>query len=264
MSNTGRIPEDKLKQLTSLALEKSGKHQENIYETLAKADLRNPYRMFANTNVLIGVPCSWETIHVPFVKCLMQMYKPDKCAIEFYKASTIDRMRNDLCQIALDGNFSHLFMLDADMIYPQETLFLLLKHGLPVVTGLSCSRKPPNKPVYMPLTDIDVNKEKWVHINYALPPEEGVHEVRAVGGAGTLIDVNVLRNMPRPWFSFKEYLEDGTNVGEDIYFSVMAREAGFRLYCDCSLRYGHILPMAAYVVSANPKEGYQIQYVMFT
>jgi len=195
--------------------------------------------------VLIGVPCSWETVPVPFAHSLVELQKPPLTQVRFVRGHGVDLMRNRLAELALEGGFSHLFMLDADMIYPPSSLMELLKSDVDIVSGLACRRNAPHVPVCLQPTGTRYVFEVQV------PQTRGLVRCGAVGGGGTLIKTEVFRGLEPPFFSFGERMPDGQMVGEDLYFCQKALDSGFGVYCRTDIVYPHLLTVAVGVDDAG-------------
>jgi len=203
--------------------------------------------------VLVGIPCSWDTVPVPFVQSLVELQKPPLTQTRFVRSHTLDQMRNRLAELAVEGSFSHLFMLDADMVYPPNSLIDLLRADVDIVCGLACRRNPPHVPVCLQPTGTPYVFEVEV------PATRGLTRCGAVGGGGTLIKTDVFQAMEPPYFSFHHRLPDGRYVGEDLYFCQKAGDAGFEVYCKTDLIYPHLLTVAINI-NAQGEIGYsQVQ-----
>lgn len=192
--------------------------------------------VWENANVLIAVAVTWESLPKKFVESLMTMWKPPQNTVMQVKAIAIDLLRNLMVERALEKPFTHLFMLDADMIYPRDALYRLVCHDVGIVSGLSCRRLPPHELIYYKLKE----GEDWEFLQVLPKFPFGLQRVDALGGAGTLIKTDVLRDITPPHFSLEMFTPDGLRVGEDIYFSKKATKAGYPLFCDLGVVYSHM------------------------
>lgn len=195
--------------------------------------------------VLIGIPCNWAVVPVQFVESLANLRQPPLAEVRFCREPMLDIMRNSLVEQALDGGFSHLFMLDVDMLYPPDSLMRLLRDDVDVVCGLACRRTPPHVPVCLQPT-----AERFV-FEVQMPEERGLLKCGAVGGGGTLIKTDVFRAMEAPYFSYQHRMPDGGRVGEDLYFCQMVADAGKQVYCRTDLVYPHLVTTAVVVDDNN-------------
>jgi hypothetical protein len=199
--------------------------------------------------VLIGVPCNWPTVPVQFVESLCDLRRPPVSEVRFMREPMLDIMRNKLADMAVEGGFSHLFMLDVDMLYPPDSLMSLLRDDVDVVCGLACRRTAPHVPVCLQPTD-----ERFV-FEVQVPEKRGLLKCGAVGGGGTLIKTDVFRAMEPPYFSYQHRMPNGDRVGEDLYFCQMAADVGKGVYCRTDLVYPHMIT-AAVAVDEDDNIGY--------
>lgn len=200
--------------------------------------------------VLIGLPCSFDVVPVPFVQSLAELRKPPMTETRFVRRATLDQMRNELAEMAVQGDFTHLFMLDVDMIYPQNSLMELLRNDVDIVCGIACRRTPPHVPVVAQPTG-----EPYV-FRVEVPEKRGLIECGAVGGGGTLIKTDVFRGLKPPYFSFDVHMPDGKPVSEDFYFCQKARDAGYHVFCRTDINYPHLLTVAI-AIDAEGNIGYR-------
>lgn len=132
------------------------------------------------------------------------------------QGSIIHTARRDLVRMALAGDCTHILFLDSDMRFPRNTLVRLLSHGVPIVGANYPTRRHPPKPVTFRSDKTD--KERV----YTELDSTGLEEVDSTGFGVMLIDMDVFRNLPEPWFSF-EWRTPQHMVGEDVYFARKAR-----------------------------------------
>lgn len=165
--------------------------------------------------------------------------------------------RNELVKRVLDGPFTHLLWLDADMHFPPETFERLLAHDEAIVSGLYFSRNQTPIPHaynwvrrdedqvdwYRPLAK---EFSEWMH---AHPEEEQstncatfecgpLYRVDAIGFGCVLIRREVFEKIPAPWFSADP---NGSGGGEDFDFCRKAAQAGYSVWVDFGLQCDHQL-----------------------
>lgn len=147
----------------------------------------------------------------------------------------IAQARNALCRKAIDSKFDKLFMIDSDMIVPEDAIHNLLDPDVPIVTGVARfkndSRRAPIFNYFQDETGSDA--WKWDEI------PDGRFDIRSGGVACAMIDVELLRRMRRPWFVWEERA-NGTYVGEDIGFYEKLQDMGVRPQADGRVRCGHV------------------------
>jgi hypothetical protein len=216
-----------------------------------------------NFKLGIGIPLTWS--HVPsdfFDSCLVM----NKHGAEIIRASSgpIHAMRNTIALRALEMDCSHLIFLDADMVYPPDTITRLLEHDLDIVGALTFKRWPNFEPLVFegePYNMTLVERTEIINKSFKektligrarqflgfLPSTrkvavktlpEGLVKVTATGTGCLLIKTTVLETLGCPWFEFSHH--DGKPVGEDINFCYNAGKAGYDIYVDTTVRTEHL------------------------
>lgn len=158
------------------------------------------------------------------------------------KTSYIDNMRNRIAERAIEEKCTHLFFIDSDTIPPPGALEMLLGADKDIVGGVYRFRVPPYRVLafwhvsghYVPMDKI---------------PADELLKMDGIGMGCTLIKMNVLNKMEKPFFksgytngkspytpnkSKKRYL------GEDIYFCEKAKKLNFDIYLDTKVQCDHI------------------------
>jgi len=162
------------------------------------------------------------------------MQKPDWV---YFRANTgsIEEMRNEIVKSAMASACSHLIMMDADQVYPPETIPRLLSHNLPVVGALVHRRWPPFDPIiYKGEINSYVGIEEW--------EKDSLIEVDATGTGCILYSMEVFENTQKPWFQSRSNIVDSANhpIGEDIGFCSELRKSGYKIFVDTSITIGHL------------------------
>ena len=200
------------------------------------------------SKVLIGYPIFGRDVPVDFCHSLVTMKFPRGVQVDVAPKSGrhIAACRESLAEDAVAGGYSHLFMLDADMSYPQNILKDFLKDDVDVVCGLSVSRYPPHWPIfgqpgkarytYLASWPTDTKRREG-RLLYGLQPT-GI-----IGGAGALIRTSVFDVLPKPWYTHCVTYARGNGsvaeVGEDAWFTQLCRDAGIPTYCRTDMLVGH-------------------------
>lgn len=179
--------------------------------------------------IAIGIPTA-GSISVETVMSLLDVLSETLTTrLFFVKGSLIHANRTTIVLQALEAQCTHLFFIDSDMQLETGVLSKLLQHNKDIVSVNCYRKKLPLISVIVPL-DKDNGKE--------MPNE--LFECESVGLACTLINLKIFESMPVPYF-VQGWMEDGvTPLGEDIYFCKKAKQNGFKIWCDPTIKTGHI------------------------
>jgi hypothetical protein len=143
----------------------------------------------------------------------------------------IFKQRENLAEMAVEDDATHVLWVDGDMTFPADALERLLAHDKDIV-GCNYSRRR------RPCVPTARKDGVWVY------PDEhtGLIEVEAVGMGLCLVKADVFKAMEKPWFNFARNPKTGQGIGEDFYFCYGARHAGFKVWCDMDLsaELGHV------------------------
>ena len=187
--------------------------------------------------LLVGIP-SLDFVHVDFVECLANLIrrlKDDGVDFDVWicKGTLAHVARDKVACKAINEGYTHVLWLDADMIFSPDILDDLRFCGKDFVTGLACSRRPP----YVLCVFNHVSDEKGC-IAYKLAdvPEEAF-EIQGCGFACVLISTEILKAVMT---RHKTCFLPMKIYGEDLAFCVRARELGYRIWCEPTVRLGHI------------------------
>jgi hypothetical protein len=153
-----------------------------------------------------------------------------------------DHARNSVCETALKEGFQWVLMLDSDVIPPNDAVLRLLRHNLPVVSGLYCRRSPPCAIPVM------IKDGQWV----TKFPANALIEVDYVGAGCLLINRSVLEKLPPPaghpgkrWFHWKVdargHEDTAGCLSEDFVFNRRCKlELGIPTMVDTSIVCRHV------------------------
>lgn len=147
--------------------------------------------------------------------------------------------RNELVRAAMelksihdDQSFTHLMWLDSDHVFDRDLICHLARHyARPEVDMISALYFNRNEP-FLPVVYVkDGGPSIYTHYPLVDVPN-CLCEVDAVGFGAIMIKREVFEKVPDPWFQM-----DG--CGEDMFFCVHAKKAGFRLFLDGQYKLGH-------------------------
>jgi len=198
----------------------------------------------SNFKLGIGLPLSDTNVPMQFFTTFLVMEKPHPSNMYLptfpVTNRSIDAVRNDLVQQAINENCTHLAMLDTDQIYPMDTLTKLLSHNVDVCGSVVHRRWSPFDPVlyrgvpgyYTHVSDEEMFSGKLI-------------EVDATGTGCILFSMECFKKVEPPWFKI-DLTSTGKIVGEDIHFCYELRKRGVRIFVDTSIEIEH---MTTYIVN---------------
>ena len=184
-------------------------------------------------SILIAVPTN-KYVETGTMKSIYDLEVPSGCRTElqFFYGYQIDQVRNLIAEWG--KKYDYLFCVDSDIVLPRETLSKFVFSQKDVISGVYVQRLPgePQAEIYRP----DYSRYPYD----VLMTADRQFEVGACGFGCVLIDSKVLRDMEYPHFVYKSALDHAHTLSEDVYFCQKAREKGFKVWCDTSIRCGHI------------------------
>lgn len=151
--------------------------------------------------------------------------------------SLVMKQRQTLVNTVLETtDATHIWFTDSDMRMPRDTLLRLLGHEAPVVCASYTERNAPFRPVAF--NDLRNFEDRA----YVTNESHGLKQIAAVGFGCILIETEVFRKMKKPHFMVGYNPEQGTFVGEDIYWCIQLQQMGIPLMLDLDLtqEVGHI------------------------
>lgn len=160
---------------------------------------------------------------------------------EFYLSSAgrmhVHIAREELGKKAMAMDADYLFMIDDDMVAPDDLFERLYAADKDIVAPLAFTRNFPHKPVmYSCIEGWDPVIQREHFVNHAILnyPKEKLAQCDAVGFGAVLIKMECLKKMPQPWFM------NFNKTGEDINFCYEARKYGFKTWMDTRIKLGHL------------------------
>lgn len=182
--------------------------------------------------LMIAIP-TLDMIHFEFARCLTGLVqKLDRdgvdCDVCFKGGTLVYNAREALAAEAINGGYTHVLWLDADMVFNPDVFDKLYSHGKPFVTGVYKSRHAPYKSCIFKTLEPDERVEQF--------PDD-LFEVEACGFGIILTETQMLYDV---WKERGYMFLPSAEYGEDLAFCDRARQKGYTLYCDPSVRAGHI------------------------
>ena len=185
--------------------------------------------------LMVAVPTT-DYVNAEFAKCLVKLaiqLKEDGVDfdVRIQGGTLVYIARNRLAGKAIDNGFTHVLWLDSDMVFGPQIVDDLLFCGKDMVCGAFVSRHPNYGPcVYKSIEDPG-NLEP-VDLFGTTP-----FRVDGCGFAAVLTSVELLKAV---WDRFGTCFRPTEKYGEDIAFCDRVKQIGGEIWCDPSVRVGHI------------------------
>ena len=180
--------------------------------------------------VIIGMPCT-EMMKSKTAHAISCLTIGDPTIIDFLMMQSCDisSSRMWLVKQAIKKEATHLLFVDSDMLFPTNTLTKLLARDKDIIGVEYNKRKFPLETVTAYLPNI----------------EKSETEPFKVGVAGTgvmLIKLSLFSDpkLDKNWFSFGRNAEGENVIGEDGWFCNTARDAGYDVWIDPTIKVLHL------------------------
>ncbi len=193
-----------------------------------------------------------------FTRCIREWNKEHEIEWRVVKRTFICKARTMIVNDAIDIGADYILWLDDDAVIRPDVLPRLLSHDKDIVITPYPLRCPPYLCGVLKSTIGDFeNQASWVNLDWE-DLNRGLIEVDGGGTHCMLTKTKIYGphctrdekgqtepmeeykkrcpgQTPYPWFVLSPF--GGT---EDIYFCIMAKRAGLKIYCDSDLEVGHM------------------------
>lgn len=155
----------------------------------------------------------------------------DPTIVDFLMMQSCDIVssRTWLVQQAIEKGYTHICFVDSDMLFPHEAIRKLLAHDKDIIAVDYNKRTFPLESVVTHLPETE-NRDVALY-------------KCAVAGAGLmLIKLKVFTDgkLAAPWFNFGRGKFGEHVMGEDAWFCNTARDAGYEIWIDNSIKVYHL------------------------
>ena len=191
---------------------------------------------------LIAIPCM-DSVYTEFLRALMGLEISGEVQYTFAQSSLIYDARNQLAGVAIAGGFDRVLWIDSDMLLPPDLFRRLSEHldqGREFVTGLYFTRKPPIRPVIYKDLLLQQDDPRWptpVAVAYEDYPRDSLFRAKACGFGAVMTSTDLLKRLVD---AYGTPFSPIGGWGEDLSFCIRAEAAGAELWCDSSIKLGHI------------------------
>ena len=192
---------------------------------------------------LIGIPCMDE-IDTQFFASALGMRRTGLVHFDIKKGSMIFDARNEIAVDAITQETDRILWIDSDMRFSNdmmERMSARIDQGCEMVCGLFFKRVIPTAPVIYkklepPIVDPDGKKHMQV-VTYDDYPEDSLFEVEGCGFGAVMMTTELAKSV---WDTFGPPFSPSDWCGEDMSFCYRARQLGRKIWCDSSIKIGHL------------------------
>lgn len=169
-----------------------------------------------------------------FVHSVLKL--PPKYLFKDHQGCLVDKNRNYIWhEMKLDNkeNPSDLLFIDSDIVFEPEDVATMERdlENYDIVTGQYVIKA----------WDWSLGIFEKVNGNYEFSKgKEGIFEIEACGGGFLGISKRVIASEKLEKEPFRFIREGDVTHGEDVSFCERAKEAGFKIFCDSSIKVGHM------------------------
>lgn len=203
--------------------------------------------------ILLAIPTN-KYIEPETFKSIFDLRVPDGYELDFqyFYGYQIDQIRNLIASWGV--HYTYLFCVDSDIVLPKDALVKMVGANRDIVSGLYIQRIPDKQ-----ILEIYVDAPFGVtNANFEDVKDAGLIQVAACGMGCCLINSDVLRKMEYPHFVYKSAISHAHTFSEDIYFCCKAREQGFTVWADTSIRCEHIGQAKFTLPAPTPKPAFDV------
>ena len=183
-----------------------------------------------NPKVIIGLPCTEimksKTAHA--IACAA-VSEPSIIDVLMIQSCDLSSSRTWLVKEAIKRGATHLLFVDSDMLFPADIVRRLLAHDKDIISVDYNKRIFPLKSVLLKMPDVEVSETEPYKV--------------AIAGTGIMLIKLALfadPKMDKNWFSFGRNAEGENVIGEDGWFCNTARDAGYDVWVDPTIKVFHL------------------------
>lgn len=211
--------------------EEQTKNMEYVISTTTHADgSKSTISVITPKKILIAVPTA-KYVETETFKSIYDLEVPVDCKTElqFFYGYNIDQIRNLIASWA--ERYDYLLAVDSDIMLPNDALKKMLKHDVDVVSGMYIQRIPNTHSLelYGPAGRLSYNEVK----------DKGLMEIVSCGFGCVLVKSEVFKAVGYPYFVYHSALDHKDTISEDTDFCKKARDKGFKVWVDTSIKCPH-------------------------
>lgn len=195
--------------------------------------------------LLIAIPTT-DYIPADFVKSLAKLQQElgrrgVAYDVEVQSGTLVYIARNRLANKAINDHYTHVLWIDSDMVFNEKIYEDLTDVGKEMVCGAFVSRRPPYGPcIYTSIEENAIEKVK----DFGTRP----FRVDGCGFALVLTSVDLLQAVTQ---KFGTCFQPTPYYGEDLAFCWRVKQLGREIWCEPTVRPGHIAHVPVYAGQEN-------------
>lgn len=195
------------------------------------------------TNTMIAIPCL-DTVPTVFMERLLALHRPAGTYIVTARNSLVYDSRNMLAEMAVQEGYDRILWIDSDMVFDGNLMLRLskdLNDGKRFVSALCFTRKNPILPCIYSETGYrqaaDGDRYETFMTCMEDYPTDKLFKVKGCGLAACMMEVSVIKEV---YNKFGTPFSPIPGFGEDLSFCRKCDELGIEMWCDSSIKVGHI------------------------
>lgn len=193
---------------------------------------------------VIGIPCM-NLVHTGFYASSIQLHPVGQIEMVIERCSLTHDARNSITIKAIEHGADRIMMIDSDMTFDPDLMQRMsarIDEGCEMVCGLFFKRSLPTTPViYKQLEPPVEDENKQIHTRiteYTDYPKDSLFEVEGCGFGAVMMTTELAKAV---WETYKEpAFQPYQWCGEDMSFCYKVRKLGRKIWCDSSIKVGHI------------------------
>lgn len=182
----------------------------------------------SKAKVLVGMP-TMGSMEIEAVKCLMQLQHDG--SVDIISESLVYDARDKIAMDALASEVDWVMWLDSDIVYQPNIIQVLMGKNKDMITGIYHKRTAPYTPCIYKLE----GDKLQAYTDY---PEDKLFKVEAAGFGCMLMKSKVIKAVYDKYGGC--FFPVNGVGGEDLSFIRRAKECGVEVWCDSSVKCGHI------------------------
>lgn len=193
-------------------------------------DVEKRFLEKGNVKMMLAVPT--EKKAEKGIACIEGLDIPNGAQFKIYNSwgKPTDESYNHIVQTALEDHADYIITIEDDTYPPKDAIPKLLDLYRKQKGKCAVGAWYPKKNASLEGVHIVLDKGERQH----LPADGKVHEVYTLAMGCSIYPIEMFMEIPYPWF------KTTTSLTQDSYFSQLAREAGYKLLVDTSIRCKHI------------------------